>query len=74
MAEKQEYLYWSQEHDEEYFTDKLSLWIQAYTPDKRSLIEFKNEMLMKLYDEELMEIKTRLRQYKIDNYPRIEMR
>ena len=30
----------------EYYTDKRRLWIQAYAPDKRSLIEFKDEMLM----------------------------
>ena len=76
MAEKQEYLSRSQEHDEDTrdnYTDKLSLWIQAYAPDNRSLVELKNEMLMELYEEELMEIKTRVRQYKTANYPRIEM-
>ena len=44
----------SQEIDpRKYYTDKLRLWIQAYTPDKRSLVEFKNEMLMGLYKAEL---------------------
>ena len=76
QKKKQEYLSRSQEHDEDTrdnYTDKLSLWIQANTPDNRSLVELKNEMLMELYEEELMEIKTRVRQYKTANYPRIEM-
>ena len=36
-----------------YYTDKMKLWIQAYAPDKRSLVEFKNEMLMGHYNAEL---------------------
>ena len=46
---KQEYLDSKQESykdTREYYTDKRRLWIQAYAPDKRSLIEFKDEMLM----------------------------
>ena len=33
----------------------MRLWIQAYAPDKRSIVEFKDEMLMVLYNAELKE-------------------
>ena len=36
-----------------YYTDKLRLWVQAYAPAKRSLVEFKNAMLLGLYNAEL---------------------
>ena len=55
---KQEYLVRKQERDEDprkYCTDKMRLWIQAYDPDKRSLVEFKDEMLMGLFNAELQE-------------------
>ena len=55
---KQEYLVRKQERDEDprkYCTDKMRLWIQAYAPDIKSLVEFKDEMLMGLYNAELKE-------------------
>ena len=52
--------------------DKLSLWIQAYTPDKRSLVELKNEMFTELYDEELIEIENKIKAVQDGSYPRIE--
>ena len=36
-----------------YYTDKLILWVQAYAPARRSLVEFKTAMLMGLYNAEL---------------------
>ena len=74
---KQEYLDRKQESGKdtkEYYIDKMRIWIQAYSSGKRSLVEFKDEMLMGLYDAELTEtclflclrscsIKTRWRQY-----------
>lgn len=36
-----------------YYTDKLRLWVQACAPAKRSLVEFKNAMLLGLYNAEL---------------------
>ena len=53
--------------------DKLSLRIQAYTPDKRSLVELKNEMFTELYDEELIEIENKIKAVQDGSYPRIEM-
>ena len=53
--------------------DKLSLWIQEYTPDKTSLVELKNEMFMELYDEELIEIENKIKAVQDRSYPRIEM-
>ena len=58
-GQKQEYLAREQERDEdtrEYYTDKRRLWLQAYPSDKRSLIEFKDEMLMGLYNAELKKL------------------
>ena len=49
---KQEYTARKQGRNEDpgkYYTDKLRLWIQAYVPAKRSLVEFKNAMIMGLY-------------------------
>ena len=42
----------SGEDTREYYTAKEKLWLHAYAPDKRSLVEFKDEMLRELYDEE----------------------
>ena len=53
---KQEYFARKQERNEDprkYYTDKLRLWEQAYAPAQRSLNEFKNAMLMGLYNAEL---------------------
>ena len=36
-----------------YYTDKLRLFVQAYPPVRRSLVEFKTVMLMGLYNAEL---------------------
>ena len=36
-----------------YYIDKLRLWVQAYAPARRSLVEFKTAMLMGLYNAEL---------------------
>ena len=58
---KQEYTARKQEQNKDprkYYTDKMRLWVQAYPLAKRSLIEFKNAMLMGLYNAELR--KTRL--------------
>ena len=33
----------------------MRLWIQAYAPDKRSIVEFKDEILMELFNAELKE-------------------
>ena len=55
---KQEYLDRKQESGEdtrEYYTAKEELWLQAYAPNKRSLVEFMDEMLNRLYDAELKE-------------------
>ena len=55
---KQEYLVRKQESDEdirEYYSDKMRSWIQAYAPDKRSIVEFKDEILMGLFNAELKE-------------------
>ena len=37
----------------QYCTDKLRLFVQAYPPARRSLVEFKNSMLLGLYNAEL---------------------
>ena len=37
----------------QYYTDKLRLFVQAYPPARRSLVEFKNSMLLGLYNPEL---------------------
>ena len=37
----------------QYYTDKLRLFVQAYPPAWRSLVEFKTNMLMGLYNAEL---------------------
>ena len=37
----------------QYFTDKLRLFVQAYPPARRRLVEFKNAMLLGLYNAEL---------------------
>ena len=36
-----------------YYTDKLRLFVQAYPPSQRSLVEFKRNMLMGLYNADL---------------------
>ena len=41
------------EDPRKYYTDKLRLWVQAYAPARRSLTEFKNAMLLGLYNTEL---------------------
>ncbi len=33
--------------------DKMRLWVHAYAPDKRSLVELKNAMIMGLYNTEM---------------------
>ena len=56
--QKQEYLDRKQESGEdtkEYYAAKEQLWLQAYAPNKRNLVEFKDEMLKRLYNEELKE-------------------
>jgi len=53
---KQEYVARKQGRNEDprkYYTDKLRLWVQAYAPARRSLTEFKNAMLLGLYNTEL---------------------
>ena len=58
MKQKQEYLDRKQESGEdtrEYYADKEELWLQVYAPNKRSLVEFKDEILKGLYDVELKE-------------------
>ena len=55
-GQKQEYLDRKQERGEdtrEYYTDKRKLQIQEYAPDKRRMVEFKDEMLMGLYNAKL---------------------
>ena len=42
----------SYEDTREYHTHKMRLWIQAYAPKKKSLVEFKDEMLMGLCNAE----------------------
>ena len=37
----------------QYYTDKLRLFVQAYPPARRSLVEFKTSMLMGLYNADL---------------------
>ena len=37
----------------QYYTDKLRLFVQAYPPARRSLVEFKNNMLLGLYNAEI---------------------
>ena len=37
----------------QYYTDKLRLFVQAYPPARRSLVELKTDMLMGLYNVEL---------------------
>ena len=47
-CQKQEYLDRKQERGKEknkHYTDNRRLWIQAFAPDERSLVEFKDEML-----------------------------
>ena len=41
------------ENARQYYTDKLRLFVQAYPPTQMSLIEFKTNMLMGLYNAEL---------------------
>ena len=55
---KMEYLDSRQARNEDarqYYTDKLRLFVQAYPPARRSLVEFKNNMLLGLYNAELRE-------------------
>ena len=37
----------------QYYTDKLRLFVQAYPPARRSLVEFKTKMLLGLYNAKL---------------------
>ena len=49
---KMEYLTRRQARNEDarqYYTDKLRLFVQAYPPARRSLVEFKNAMLLGIY-------------------------
>ena len=41
------------EDAQQYYTDKLRLFVQAYPPARRSLVEFKNSVLLGLYNAEL---------------------
>ena len=53
---KMEYMAKRQARNEDarqYYTDKLRLFVQAYPPARRSLVEFKNSMLLGLYNPEL---------------------
>ena len=53
---KMEYMAKRQAKNEDarqYYTDKLRLFVQAYPPARRSLVEFKNSMLLGLYNSEL---------------------
>ena len=53
---KMEYLQRRQARNEDarqYYTDKLRLFVQAYPPARRSLVEFKTSMLLGLYNAEL---------------------
>ena len=55
-GKKMEYLARKQFKNEDvrkYYTDKLRLWVQAYAPARRSLVDFKTAMLMGLYNAEL---------------------
>ena len=55
-SRKMEYLQRRQMRNEDarqYYTDKLRLFVQAYPPARRSLVEFKTNMLMGLYNAEL---------------------
>ena len=50
---KMEYMATRQARNEDarqYYTDKLRLFVQAYPPAGRSLVEFKNSMLLGLYN------------------------
>jgi len=44
LDRKQEYLNRKQESGE-YYIDMGKVWLQAYASDKRSLVEFRDEML-----------------------------
>ena len=51
-----EYLHRRQARNEDarqYYTDKLRLFVQAYPPARRSLVKFKTNMLLGLYNVEL---------------------
>ena len=51
-----EYLQRRQARNEDarqYYTDKLRLFVQAYPPARRSLVEFNTNMLLGLYNDEL---------------------
>ena len=53
---KQDYLARKQGRNEDprkFYTVNQRLWVQAYAPAKKSLVEFKNAMLMGLYHVEL---------------------
>ena len=53
---KMEYLHRKQARNEDacqYYTEKLRLFVQAYPPARRSLVEFKTNMLLGLYNDEL---------------------
>ena len=53
---KMEYMQRRQARNEDarqYYTDKLRLFVQAYPPARRSLVEFKTSMLLGLYNAEL---------------------
>ena len=53
---KMEYMARRQARNEDarhYYTDKLRLFVQAYPHPRRSLVEFKNSMLLDLYNAEL---------------------
>ena len=53
---KMEYLQRRQARNEDarqYYTDKLRLYVQAYPPARRSLVEFRTNMLLGLYNAEL---------------------
>ena len=54
--DEEEYLQRRQARNEDarqYYTDKLRLFVQAYPPARRSLVEFKTKMLLGLYNAEL---------------------
>ena len=40
------------EDAQQYYTDKLRLFVQVYPPARRSLVEFKTAMLLGLYNAE----------------------
>ena len=53
---KMEYFHRRQARNEDarqYYTDKLRLFVQAYPPARRSLVEFKTNVLLGLYNAEL---------------------